>query len=85
MTDIRIKKIEITLNNCHKAAMDYIDMVTAAAINQLQSEGIQMNVEEVHPSMISRYAAKNLNIEYTEKFYEDFLDLLVLEKMVEMS
>lgn len=77
------KRLNKYKKDCHDAAMGYIDLITSSAIEQAEYENLSLNVDTLTPEKIAKLAAKRLDLSFTE-VYEEYLDLMLLEKMVEI-
>lgn len=65
----------------HEKAMEYIEIVTDAAFNQMKIEGVVMDPSNIDIKLISQMAAKNLNADFND-IYHDYTDLMVFEGMI---
>lgn len=83
------KRVEKTLRDCHEAARSFIDIVTESGVKQMAIEGIGIdpyNLSEIDPVEIALYGAKHIGIKESEleKFIDEYIHFMVLEKMIEV-
>lgn len=71
------------LEQCHTSAMAFIEIITNAAIGQIEIERMNVMPEDMTPELIGRYAAKSLGME-AEQLINDYTSMMVLEGMVEI-
>lgn len=69
---------------CHKAAMDFIDLVTNAAGEQMKIEGITIDTLNFEISELCKLASRNLNADEIE-LEHDYVEMLILEGMAEKA
>lgn len=81
LTRLRLKKLHA---ESHEKAMQYIDIVTASAVNQMEKEGVAMDPYNIDIKLITEMAAKNLNIDF-DSLYKDYTELMIFESMITMS
>jgi hypothetical protein len=77
MTTARLNKLA---DECHAASMAYIEIVTNAAIDQMQLYGIEPSEENITVPNIAMYAAKRLNVP-VESIEPELTKFMVLEGM----
>lgn len=74
--------LEKDLKECHDAALRFIERVTNYAQDQADSEGATLDPYIITAEKVVEYAAKHIGADYDE-LYQNYVDLMVLEKMIE--
>lgn len=82
--EITKSRLRNAKEKCHKYAMEYIDIVTSAAGQYMQENGIEYDPELITPEGICSFAASKLGVKFDE-LKEEYFDLMHLEKMIEFE
>jgi hypothetical protein len=75
------RKLINHIEDCHRSAMEAISIITDTGISEMNSKGYVMEVDNIQPELIARFAAEKIGIS-PETLIEAYIDLMVLEKMI---
>ena len=78
------RRLEKLYAQSHETAMQYIDIVTNAAMDQMKVEGVDFDPYNIDIPLICRMAAKHLNADYHDILH-DYTDVMVYEKMISIQ
>lgn len=78
-----VARLKMLRESIHKDSMKYIDIVTTCAGEQMKIENIVFDPKHMNVNKLIELAAKRLDIN-VEEIHKCFIDLLVLEGMIEI-
>lgn len=81
--NINVARLKKLRESIHKDTMEYIDIVTTCAGEQMKIEDIAFDPQHIDVNKLIELAAKRLDINM-EEIHKYFVDLMVLEGMIEI-
>ena len=78
------RRLEKAEQDCHIAAMEYINIISETGVQRMELEGVICDPYNFQPEKVAKYAAKHLGLDETEVINK-YLDLMLLEKMIEFT
>ncbi|MNH94447.1 hypothetical protein D3C73_470680 [compost metagenome] len=78
------RRLEKLYSQSHENAMEYIDIITNAAMDQMKIDGVNLDPHNIDIPLICKMAAKHLNANYQDILH-DYTDVMVFEGMISIE